>query len=64
MALSTRIVERRHGLSHQIEEEHLTASPAEAAELIRNIIDGMEGDVVDDPESNFQGHRIRNGWNS
>ena len=27
-----------------------------------NIIDGMEGDKVDDPESVFCGKRMRNGW--
>jgi rhodanese-related sulfurtransferase len=29
---------------------------------VYNIIDGMEGDVVDDPGSVFQGHRMKNGW--
>ena len=27
-----------------------------------NIIDGMEGDKVDDPGSVFIGKRMRNGW--
>ncbi len=27
-----------------------------------SVIDGMEGDVVDDPESVFQGKRMMNGW--
>ena len=27
-----------------------------------NITDGMEGDVVDDPDSVFAGKRLRNGW--
>ena len=27
-----------------------------------SIIDGMEGDVVDDPESVFKGKRMKNGW--
>jgi rhodanese-related sulfurtransferase len=27
-----------------------------------NIIDGVEGDKVDDPESVFNGKRMRNGW--
>jgi rhodanese-related sulfurtransferase len=26
------------------------------------IIDGMEGDAVEDPDSVFQGQRLRNGW--
>jgi rhodanese-related sulfurtransferase len=29
---------------------------------VYNIIDGMEGDKVDDPESIFHGKRMRNGW--
>jgi rhodanese-related sulfurtransferase len=29
---------------------------------VYNVIDGMEGDVVDDPESIFHGKRVRNGW--
>ena len=29
---------------------------------VYNIIDGMEGDVVDDPGSSFQGKRMKNGW--
>lgn len=29
---------------------------------VYNIIDGMEGDTVDDPESVFQGKRLKNGW--
>ena len=29
---------------------------------VYNIIDGMEGDKVDDPESVFYGKRMRNGW--
>ena len=27
-----------------------------------NIIDGMEGDMVKDPESLFEGKRLKNGW--
>jgi rhodanese-related sulfurtransferase len=27
-----------------------------------NIIDGMEGDAVDDPDSVFLGQRLKNGW--
>ncbi|MCP3952280.1 MAG: sulfurtransferase [Desulfobacterales bacterium] len=27
-----------------------------------NIIDGMEGDKVEDPESTFDGKRMKNGW--
>jgi rhodanese-related sulfurtransferase len=27
-----------------------------------NIIDGMEGDLVDDPASAFVGQRLKNGW--
>ena len=29
---------------------------------VYNIIDGMEGDTVDDPDSVFQGQRLKNGW--
>ena len=29
---------------------------------VYNIIDGMEGDTVDDPESIFHGKRMKNGW--
>mgnify|MGYP003525338035 CR=1 FL=1 len=29
---------------------------------VYNIIDGMEGDSVEDPESVFAGQRLRNGW--
>jgi rhodanese-related sulfurtransferase len=29
---------------------------------VYNIIDGMEGDLVDDPGSVFQGQRMKNGW--
>ncbi len=29
---------------------------------IYNIIDGFEGDTVDDPESVFHGKRMKNGW--
>ena len=29
---------------------------------VYQIIDGMEGDVVKDPESVFQGQRLKNGW--
>ncbi len=29
---------------------------------VYNIIDGMEGDTVDDPASVFQGQRLKNGW--
>jgi hypothetical protein len=27
-----------------------------------NIIDGMEGDKVNDPESLYKGKRMKNGW--
>jgi rhodanese-related sulfurtransferase len=29
---------------------------------VYNIIDGMEGDTVDDPDSVFVGQRVKNGW--
>ena len=29
---------------------------------MRNIIDGFEGDKVEDPESIYHGQRMRNGW--
>jgi rhodanese-related sulfurtransferase len=29
---------------------------------VYNITDGMEGDAVDDPDSVFQGQRMKNGW--
>lgn len=29
---------------------------------VYNIIDGMEGDAIDDPDSVFQGQRLKNGW--
>lgn len=29
---------------------------------VYNIIDGVEGDMVDDPDSNFHGKRMKNGW--
>jgi len=29
---------------------------------VHNIIDGFEGDKVDDPESIYHGKRMRNGW--
>ena len=29
---------------------------------VYNVIDGMEGDRVEDPESVFVGQRLRNGW--
>jgi rhodanese-related sulfurtransferase len=29
---------------------------------VYNIVDGMEGDAVVDPESVFQGQRMKNGW--
>ena len=29
---------------------------------VYQIIDGMEGDSVDDPDSVFQGQRLVNGW--
>ena len=29
---------------------------------VYNIIDGMEGDTVEDPGSVFQGQRLKNGW--
>ncbi len=31
-------------------------------EHVHNIIDGMEGDTVEDPGSVFSGKRLRNGW--
>jgi rhodanese-related sulfurtransferase len=31
-------------------------------ENVYNIIDGMEGDMVRDPESVFRGQRLKNGW--
>lgn len=31
-------------------------------ENVYNIIDGVEGDKVNDPESAFHGRRMRNGW--
>ena len=30
--------------------------------LVYNIIDGLEGDAICDPESVFNGQRMRNGW--
>ena len=27
-----------------------------------NIVDGMEGDAIDDPDSVFMGQRLKNGW--
>jgi len=29
---------------------------------VYNIVDGMEGDMVDDPESSYFGKRMKNGW--
>jgi hypothetical protein len=29
---------------------------------VHNIIDGMEGDQVKDPDSLFMGQRLKNGW--
>ena len=29
---------------------------------VYNITDGMEGDMIDDPESVFRGQRMKNGW--
>jgi rhodanese-related sulfurtransferase len=29
---------------------------------VYNIIDGMEGDTVNDPESTYHGKRMKNGW--
>jgi rhodanese-related sulfurtransferase len=29
---------------------------------VYNVVDGMEGDSVDDPDSVFQGQRLVNGW--
>jgi rhodanese-related sulfurtransferase len=29
---------------------------------VYNVVDGMEGDVVDDPASVFHGQRLKNGW--
>ena len=36
--------------------------PRRGIRSVYNIIDGMEGDVIDDPASVFQGQRMRNGW--
>jgi rhodanese-related sulfurtransferase len=27
-----------------------------------NVVDGMEGDVIEDPQSVFVGQRLKNGW--
>ena len=29
---------------------------------VYNIVDGMEGDLVDDPENVYFGKRMKNGW--
>ena len=29
---------------------------------VYNIIDGMEGDVIDDPDCVYAGQRLKNGW--
>ncbi len=29
---------------------------------VHNVIDGMEGDAVTDPDSVFLGQRLKNGW--
>lgn len=29
---------------------------------VYNIVDGMEGDAIDDPDSVFMGQRLKNGW--
>jgi rhodanese-related sulfurtransferase len=29
---------------------------------VHNIVDGMEGDLVEDPESHFKGKRLKDGW--
>ena len=29
---------------------------------VYNIVDGMEGDLIKDPESAFYGKRMKNGW--
>jgi rhodanese-related sulfurtransferase len=29
---------------------------------VYNIVDGMEGDTVEDPDSVFAGQRLKNGW--
>ena len=29
---------------------------------VYNIVDGMEGDLIKDPESVFYGKRMKNGW--
>ncbi len=29
---------------------------------VHNIVDGMEGDTVEDPDSVFTGQRLKNGW--
>ena len=34
----------------------------EGFEHVYNVIDGMEGDTVRDPDSVFQGKRTKNGW--
>jgi hypothetical protein len=40
-------------------------APAKAGfTKVYNIIDGFEGDKVDDPESIHHGKRMRNGWKS
>ncbi|MGC1452377.1 MAG: rhodanese-like domain-containing protein [Candidatus Sulfotelmatobacter sp.] len=31
-------------------------------EHVYQIIDGVEGDAIDDPDSVFQGQRLKNGW--
>ena len=29
---------------------------------VYNIVDGMEGDIIEDPDSVFAGQRLKNGW--
>jgi len=29
---------------------------------VYNVIDGMEGDLIDDPENDYHGKRMKNGW--
>jgi len=55
----TILVTCRSGERAAMAIEHL----AEAGfENVYNIVDGMEGGIVDDPESVFHGRRMKNGW--
>jgi rhodanese-related sulfurtransferase len=40
----------------------INALAAAGLSNLHNILDGMEGDLVDDPGSAFHGLRMRNGW--